>query len=101
MKFVNDATIDLSFDEAKEISSISFNSLRYTISGVYPPHTVEVHGSKDGRNYFNLGSTEQIEIASEQGRNKINTKIEFDELPVGHHKAGQAASMRIDEIVVE
>ncbi|MFT6811259.1 MAG: hexosaminidase [Saprospiraceae bacterium] len=116
LKFTNEAVIDLSFEESTEIRSVSFNSLRYTITGVYPPHTIEVLGSKDGITYTDLGSIEQMEIGSEQGRNKILSKMDFDPIrikklriicesfktiPEGHHTAGRAASMRIDEIVVE
>ncbi len=107
--------VDLEFDEAETVSSVEFDALRFTISGHYPPHTVEVFGTKDGEHFSLLGRVDQQELSLVQGRNRIRTLVEFDPvklhalklkamthkmLPQGHRQAGRAASLLVDEIVV-
>jgi len=98
------------------VSKVTFNTMRYTISGYYPPHLIEIYGSKDGSSYSLIDKIEQMDIAEEQGRNKLLVEFGFDSveirnlrvvcktfgsIPEGHHRAGESASMKIDEIVVE
>lgn len=105
----------LEFTEETEVSRVAFDALRFTIAGVYPPSEVKVYGSTDGKNYDLLASLDQTETSLVQGRNKIKSVLEFEPvkvkqlrieakavspLPEGHHKAGNKAIMKIDEIVV-
>ena len=115
-RFKNDAEIILSFEESTTVKEVDFNSLRYTILGIYAPKKVEVWGSEDGKNYNLLGEIEELEKSLEQGRNKVNCNISFSPTTVkkikvkafshrpleeGHHRAGENSVIAIDEIVVK
>jgi len=114
--FPNKVDLELRLEEPSMVKSIQFNSLRYTISGIYPPEKVEIWGKKNsGQQYELLAEIEQTEKAHQQGRNKVLTQLNFDPTKVthlkikasslsplteGHHRAGRKSAMRIDEIVV-
>lgn len=113
--FNNDVELNILFDKQTEIKKIQFDALRFTISGIYPPTNIEVFGSVDGKTYKLLAKKEQLEKATEQGRNRVNTDISFDmvkiksikikakgftSIPEGHHKSGSPSHIWIDEIIV-
>ena len=90
-------------------------SLRFTIGGVYVPENIEIHGSQDGETYTKLGKINQIEESHIQGRNKVKSEISFDKtlvksikikaksinpIPEGHHQAGNASKISVDEVVI-
>ncbi len=120
----NEVTLTLQFDEPTEVSSLRFSTLRYTISGIYPPETVEVLGTSAGSvgaaaagaKFVPLGALDQTDEAALQGRNKVGSQIDFpamevtrlrvkmkafNPIPAGHHKAGSRARIYLDELVVE
>ncbi len=113
--FLDTAEFDVVFDEETQVKQIQFDALRYTISGIYPPTEIEVFGSTDGKIFKLLIKKAQLEVATEQGRNKINNSLSFDTvnvkalkikakgfnpIPEGHHKSGSRSHMWIDEIIV-
>ncbi|WP_020570420.1 beta-N-acetylhexosaminidase [Neolewinella persica] len=114
----NDLTLTVTFDEPTTISSLSFSTLRYTISAIYPPEVVQVFGAPSGgkRIFLPLAKLDQAEEAAVQGRNKVRSTINFsptevtaiqvrlkafDSIPEGHHRAGDKARIYLDELVVE
>jgi hexosaminidase len=114
----NDLTFTLSFDEPTAVSSLHFSTLRYTISGIYPPETVEIFGAGPASKgkFVSLATLDQGEEAAVQGRNKVPSSLQFpatkvtalqvrmkayDTIPKGHHKAGSKARIYLDELVVE
>lgn len=114
-RFKNDVEVTLTFEEATSVKEVSFNSLRYTILGIYPPKKVEVWGSADGKEFNLLGEIEQVEMSLEHGRNKVKNSISFSPTAVkkikvkafshrplgeGHHRAGENSVIAVDEIVV-
>ena len=114
-RFKGEVELTLSFDESTSVKEVNFNSLRYTILGIYPPKKVEVWGSTDGKEFNLLGEIEQLEKSLEQGRNKVMSNISFAPSSVmtlkikafshrpleeGHHRAGQNSVIAIDEIIV-
>lgn len=116
MKFQEGLDVEIEFDEPTEISQVSLHTLRFTISGIYPPTQIELYGSTDGQNFSPIASLDQQEVSQVQGRNKIPSKLSFDPvtvkvlrvkgqewnpIPEGHHRAGTRASIMVDEIVVE
>ena len=113
--FSNEAELNIDFDKETEVKEIQFDALRFTISGIYPPNEIEVFGSIEGKGFKLLSKKEQLEIASEQGRNKINTAVSFDAvrvktlkiklkgfntIPKGHRQSGNSSAMWIDELIV-
>jgi hexosaminidase len=114
-QFNGDVEVDLVFSEVVEIEKLELTSLRFTISGIYPPEFVEVLGSEDGKSYKTLGKTNQLLESHIQGRNKILTTVTFPKtslkyirvkaksinpLPEGHHRAGTPSRIMVDEIVL-
>lgn len=114
-KAKTEMTTILAFPDTITASKLTFNALRFTISGVYPPQLVDIWASKDGERYELVMSQETDDRNLVQGRNKVPMTIDFQEtelqylkvrltthpiLPRGHHRAGQAASMAIDELQV-
>ncbi|GAB5550510.1 MAG: family 20 glycosylhydrolase [Saprospiraceae bacterium] len=114
-KAKTEMTTILAFPDTITASKLTFNALRFTISGVYPPKLVDIWASKDGERYELVMSQETDERNLIQGRNKVPMTIDFQEtelqylkvrltthpiLPEGHHRAEQAASMAIDELQV-
>lgn len=114
----NDLTFTLAFDTPTNVSSLQFSTLRYTISAIYPPETVEVFGASAGSNgkFVSLATLDQKEKAAIQGRNKVVSALSFPEteltalqvrikgyssIPEGHHRAGDKARIYLDELVVE
>ncbi|MEQ6120108.1 family 20 glycosylhydrolase [Reichenbachiella sp. MALMAid0571] len=110
-----DVELDVVFDTLTEIEKFKMTTLRMTISGIYLPENVEVYGSKDGKSFTKLGETEQILASHTQGRNKVTTEVSFPKtivkamrikaksvnpIPEGHHRAGSASRISIDELVV-
>lgn len=108
-------TTILTFPDTITASKLSFNALRFTISGVYPPRLVDIWASKDGERYELIMAQETDDRNLVQGRNKVPMSVDFQEtelqylkvrltthpiLPAGHHRAGQAATMAIDELQV-
>lgn len=115
LKFKNDFSTSIDFESPTLIKEVNFNSLRYTISGIYPPKKIEIWGSENGSDFLLLGQLDQLEKSLKQGRNKINNKVTFDPIRLstikikafghrplgkGHHRAGQNSIIAIDEIVV-
>lgn len=114
-KFKNDFAATINFDKPTLVKEVRFNTLRFTISGYYPPKKVEVWGSKNGKDFTLLSELDQLEKSLVQGRNKVNSTITFAPITVsalmikayshrplkeGHHLAGQNSSLAIDELVV-
>ncbi|WP_299666631.1 family 20 glycosylhydrolase [uncultured Polaribacter sp.] len=107
--------VDIIFPEPIEIQKLEVTSLRFTIGGVYVPEYIEIYGSQDGKSYAKLGEIHQIDESHTQGRNKIKSIISFDKtlvksikvkaksvhpIPEGHHQAGVASKIQVDELVV-
>lgn len=116
VEFSDGLEVELRFNEPQEVSSVSFNALRYTITAVYPPERLELYGSEDGQSFTKLADLDQTEISHVQGRNKIRSTLSFsptkvkalrligqelNPVPEEHHTAGRKARIKIDEIVVE
>lgn len=114
-QFNGDIEVDLVFPEAIEIEKLEMTTLRFTISGTYPPESVEVLGSVDGKSYKALGKTNQLLESQVQGRNKVLTIVTFPKtvlkairvkaksinpIPEGHHRAANASRILVDELVV-
>jgi hexosaminidase len=114
-QFNGDIELDLVFSEAIEVEKLEMTTLRFTISGTYPPESVEVLGSQDGKSYKPLGKTNQLLESHIQGRNKVLTTVNFPKtqlksirviaksinpIPEGHHKVGTASRIMVDEVVV-
>ena len=114
-KFKDDFSASIHFEKPTLVKEVSFNSLRFTISGIYPPKKIELWGSENGSDFSLIDQIDETERSLEQGRNKINHKITFAPTTVskltikayshrpldkGHHKAGQNSVIAIDEIVV-
>jgi len=114
-KYKNDFSASLTFDKPTLVQELNFNTLRFTISGYYPPKKIEVWGSKNGTDFSLLAELDQLEKSLVQGRNKVNSSITFSPTTVsalkvkaythrplgeGHHRAGQNSSLAIDELVV-
>lgn len=112
----NEVDIRLSFEEPTEVSSLRFQTLRYTISGIYPPEQVELTADLGDGQYVELATLDQGAAAQVQGRNKVPSKLIFDPvsvvglrvkmkshnpIPEGHHRAGERARIYLDELVVE
>lgn len=110
-----DVELDIVFEQTTEVQQLDMTALRMTISGTYLPEVVEVFGSKDGKSFSKLGQTKQLEASHTQGRNKVTTSVSFDKtevkalkvkaksvnpIPEGHHRAGNASRIFIDELVV-
>ncbi|MGQ1787422.1 FN3 associated domain-containing protein [Saccharicrinis sp. GN24d3] len=113
--FYDDFDVIIELDHPTDIEEVVINTLRLTIFGIYPPMQIEVYGSTDGKNFTKLGDTELSDKAFIQGRNRIISKIScsgsgltkirvkaklVDLIPEGHHKAGNKAYLKIDEIII-
>lgn len=114
-QFNGDIEVDLIFPEVVEVEKLEMTTLRFTISGTYPPEYVEILGSKDGKSYKLLGKTNQLLESHVQGRNKVLTTVNFPKtslksirvkaksinpIPEGHHRAASASRILVDELVV-
>ncbi len=114
----NEATLTLDLGTPTTISSVRFSTLRYTISGIYPPTSVEVWGAGPASNgaFVQLATLDQAAEAAVQGRNKVPSVLPcspteisrlqvrmktHDIIPAGHHRAGARARIYLDELVVE
>ena len=115
LKFKDDFSGTIYFGKPTLVKEVSFSTLRFTISGIYPPRKIEIWGSENGNDFMLLEEINQLEKSLEQGRNKISHKINFEPitvmalkikafshrpLGVSHHRAGQNSIIAIDEIVV-
>jgi hexosaminidase len=115
IKFENDFSATILFDTLTEVKEVSFNTLRFTILGIYPPKKVEIWGSEDGKGFTLLATKNQEKISLIQGRNKVNSKVTFEPAKIkalkiktfshrplgeGHHRAGRNSVTAVDEIVV-
>ena len=113
--FSNNLDVTLTLKEAIDIEEITVTSRRYTIIGQYPPVRFEILGSSDGKTFKTIGSLDNAEVATTQGRNIIKTKIPcpakgikeirvkadiLNLIPEGHHRAWAKSYLKIDEIVV-
>lgn len=113
--FNGDLDVDIIFPQSKEIHTIDITSLRFTIAGVYVPENYEIFGSQDGVSFTKLTEVQLKTESHTQGRNKVKTTINFDKttvkaikvkakrvnpIPIGHHQAGKASEILIDEIVI-
>ena len=114
----NDLTYTIEFAAPTTVSTLHFSTLRYTISSIYPPETVEVTGitAESAGAYVPLATLDQSAEAAQQGRNKVKSTLTFPEqqvtalrlrlqafgkIPEGHFRAGRAARVYLDEVVVE
>ena len=110
-----DVELDVIFDAPTEIEKFEMTALRMTIHGTYLPENVEVFGSTDGKSFTKLGATDQLQASHTQGRNKVTTEVNFPKttvksirvkaksvtpIPEGHHRAGNASRILIDELIV-
>lgn len=113
----NDLTFTITFAAPTTISTLRFSTLRYTISSIYPPETVEVMmltQETDGT-YVPLATLDQSAEAAVQGRNKVVSELTFPEqevtalrvrlkgynpIPAGHFREGGKAKIYLDELVV-
>lgn len=105
-----DAIIDLG--AAQQIANVTAHALKTGGSYVYPPKSIEVFGSTDGKTFKRLGST--TEIAETPGTKAI-MKVEFTPfsaryvrvlikslpaVPEGQRGAGEKPWLFVDEIQV-
>ncbi|MBI9063069.1 MAG: family 20 glycosylhydrolase [Marinilabiliaceae bacterium] len=113
--FYDDFDVIIELDHPTDIEEVVINTLRLTIFGIYPPMQIEVYGSIDGKTFTKLGDTDLSDKALIHGRNRIVNKIPcsgsglikirvkaklIDLIPEGHHKVGDKAYLKIDEIVI-
>jgi hexosaminidase len=112
----NELDLIMTFPEPMEASSLRFSTLRYTISGIYPPGDITVLGDQGDGSFVELGRLREASKAEQQGRNKITHQIgfppttlraikvgmkAFETIPEGHHQAGARARIYLDELVIE
>ncbi|MCW3109030.1 MAG: beta-N-acetylhexosaminidase, partial [Segetibacter sp.] len=105
-----DATIDLG--ASQQISNVAVHALKSGGSYVYPPQSIEVSGSADGKTFNTLGSTTSI---SETPGTKAIMKVDFapattryvrvlikslPAVPAGQRGAGEKPWLFLDEIQV-
>ena len=105
-----EATIDLG--TTQQVSNIVVHALKSGGSYVYPPQSVQVYGSADGKTYKHLGTTESI---AETRGTKAIMKVAFKPaatrfvrvvvtslkaVPEGQRGAGEKPWLFIDEIQV-
>lgn len=105
-----DATIDLG--TSQQISDVTVHALKSGGSYVYPPQSVEVSGSADGKTFSALGSTSTV---SETPGTKAVMKVKFapattryvkvsikalPAVPAGQRGAGEKPWLFVDEIQV-
>ncbi|GAA3577925.1 beta-N-acetylhexosaminidase [Snuella lapsa] len=115
VSFTNGLDATLEFGKPTQVKGVKVNALRWTISGVYGPETIEVYGSEDGKAFIKLGVQDQMTESHTQGRNKLHYTIDFNPvevrflkikgkevnpIPEGHHAAGRRATIKIDEVQV-
>lgn len=117
-KFGNEGTFTLELAAPTKVSTLRFTTLRYTISSIYPPESIELTGITAGSAgaYVALATLNQSEEAAEQGRNKVLSTLTFPEqevtalrvtlrgynpIPAGHFREGGKARIYLDELVVE
>lgn len=113
--FTNDMDVIVKFKKNTDVNSVSIISLRKTIRGTYPPESIEIYGSEDGKNFNKIGESGFIKASQIQGRNRITTNIKcnakalkaiqvkakiVNPIPEGHHKAGNKSYLKVDEIIV-
>lgn len=113
--FGGNMEVNIDFPELQKVSEVQLTNLRFTISGVYVPESHQIFGTTNGNEYSLLGDINQSEESHTQGRNKVTSKISFDSkeviglmiiskslnpIPTGHHRAGEASKIYIDEIVI-
>lgn len=113
--FYDDFDVIVELNSPTDLQEVIINTLRLTIFGIYPPTNIEVFGSTDGQNFTRIGGKNLKDEALIQGRNIINNKIKVDatgivkirvrarlleQIPKGHHKAGEKPCLKIDEIIV-
>ncbi|MEO0732593.1 MAG: family 20 glycosylhydrolase [Bacteroidota bacterium] len=116
VRLPHDPTLTVTFAQPIKARSLRLSTLRFSILGVYPPQEIEVWGRAPGGTFVSLGTLLQDELAVAQGRNKIPSQLifpeteltelriklrAFAEIPAGHHRAGEAAKIYLDELVVE
>ncbi len=107
--------VEIELEAATAVKSISFDALRYTISAYYPPSKVEVYKVDEEGQASLLSETDYYEDHLVQGRNKITSELQwtpqkikrlqvkifnYQTLPTGQHRAGDASRLAIDELVV-
>ncbi|MTB49460.1 beta-N-acetylhexosaminidase [Lewinella sp. W8] len=112
----NELALTMTFPEPRSASSLRFSTLRYTISGIYPPGSITVYGDRGDGEFVELASLEEPEKATQQGRNKVAHQLSFPAttlrairvemaafgaIPEGHHRAGARARIYLDELIVE
>ncbi len=116
VRFEQGAEVDITFDELTKVERVELNALRWTISGIYLPETVEVFGSMDGKTFTKLGEDDKTAESHIQGRSKVPYAISFpaaelkvlrvkakevSPVPQGHHQEGRKhAAIKLDEIRV-
>jgi hexosaminidase len=105
-----DATIDLG--TSQQISNVAVHALKSGGSYVYPPQSIEVSGSADGKTFNTLGNTSTV---SETPGTKAIMKVDFapamtryvrvsikalPAVPAGQRGAGEKPWLFVDEIQV-
>ncbi|MCG9793125.1 beta-N-acetylhexosaminidase [Flavobacterium algicola] len=113
--FTGDLDVAIVFPDLTEIEQLKITSLRFTISGNYVPENYELYGSKDGQTFVKITEVDLKEQSHTQGRNKVETILNFEKtivkaikvkaksvnpIPIRHHQAGNASKIMIDEIVI-
>lgn len=105
-----EAVIDLGSPQT--ISSVIVHCFRQEGAWIYPPRTVEVFSSKDGKSFTSFGSTDGFdEIKNGNGKTKIEFKSvstrfvkvvikNWGIIPEGNPGAGNKAWLFVDEIEV-
>lgn len=113
--FYDDFDVIIELDNPTNIEEVVINTLRLTIFGIYPPLQIDVFGSTDGKTFTKIGTKDLSDKALIQGRNRLINRIQcpaigltkirvktklIEQIPEGHHKAGDNAYLKIDEIIV-
>ena len=114
VKTSGEVVLEVDFGQAVELETLSFDALRYTISGYYPPSKVQVYAIDENGKESLLAEKDYFEDHLVQGRNKVQSKLNwplkslkkakvhiynYSELPAGQHRVGEASRLAIDELV--
>ncbi len=103
-------------NEDKTISSVSMNFYRYINSWIFPPESVEISVSKDGKNWTKTGSISNSDNEMHvRGKKILSTDFTFEstsahflkitiknigKVPHWHEASGEPAWVFIDEVAV-
>ena len=114
-QFNDDMDVEVIFDQPTDFSTVTVNSIRHTLHGLYAPKQIEVYADIDGQ-YRKVGDTGFMEKSMVQGRNVFSDEIACGEIegatririvasivnpiPLDLMKPGQKSFIKIDEIIV-